>query len=49
MIVTINNTKIQNNEHFWYPLVVVPEFVSVVLYLIPGVLPPKEVYATYSK
>jgi len=49
IIVTINNLQTQNNEHFWYPLVVVPEFVSVILYVIPGVLPPKEVYATYTK
>ncbi|KAF8352158.1 hypothetical protein F5887DRAFT_934194 [Amanita rubescens] len=49
IIATINNLKTQDNEHFWYPLIVVPEFVSVILYVIPGVLPPKEVYATYSK
>ncbi|KAF8732351.1 hypothetical protein AX14_004513 [Amanita brunnescens Koide BX004] len=48
---TINNSKVVNNEHFWYPLVAVPEFVSVTLYLIPGILPPKETNysSNYSK
>ena len=42
VVATINNAKTANNEHFWYPLVAVPELVSVALYLIPGVIPPKD-------
>lgn len=49
IISTINKLKTQNNEHFWYPLVAVPELISVVLYVIPGVLPRKEVYSNYEK
>jgi len=49
VVATINNLKTANNEHFWYPLVAVPELISVVLYLIPGVIPPKSTQANYSK
>ncbi|KAJ3781004.1 hypothetical protein GGU11DRAFT_728459 [Lentinula aff. detonsa] len=38
---TINSFSKANNEHFWYPLVAVPELLCVILYLIPGVVPPK--------
>ncbi|KAE9406822.1 hypothetical protein BT96DRAFT_987091 [Gymnopus androsaceus JB14] len=41
-LATVGNTK-ANNEHFWYPLVAVPEILCVFLYLIPGVVPPKVV------
>ncbi|KAJ4470232.1 hypothetical protein J3R30DRAFT_3673363 [Lentinula aciculospora] len=38
---TINSFSKANNEHFWYPLVAVPELLCVILYMIPGVVPPK--------
>lgn len=36
---TISNSTKQNNEHFWYPLVAVPEILAVMLYAIPGLVP----------
>ncbi|KAF9065978.1 hypothetical protein BDP27DRAFT_1228167, partial [Rhodocollybia butyracea] len=36
---TIGSTAEANNEHLWYPLVVLPEFVCMILYGIPGVIP----------
>ncbi|KAJ3848616.1 hypothetical protein EV368DRAFT_86417 [Lentinula lateritia] len=38
---TINTFTRANNEHYWYPLVSVPEILCVILYMIPGVVPPK--------
>jgi hypothetical protein len=37
---TINLTK-QNNEHFWYPLVALPEVLAVILYTIPDLIPTR--------
>jgi len=47
-IATINDAEKQNNEHFWYPLIALPEILSVVLYTTRGLVParselPKEV------
>ncbi|KAJ3502772.1 hypothetical protein NLJ89_g8734 [Agrocybe chaxingu] len=39
---TIDDHVKQNNEHFWYPLLVVPEILAVILYAIPGLVPSKE-------
>jgi len=39
--VTPSTHQAQSNEHFWYPLVVVPEFVAIVLYTTPGLVPSK--------
>ncbi|KAK0455349.1 uncharacterized protein EV420DRAFT_1272829 [Desarmillaria tabescens] len=36
---TINNTKAASNEHFWYPLVALPEILAVMLYCAPGLVP----------
>jgi len=36
---TISNATKQNNEHFWYPLLAVPEILAVILYAIPGLVP----------
>ncbi|KAG6818886.1 hypothetical protein H0H93_000623 [Arthromyces matolae] len=38
---TINNPTKQYNEHFWYPLYALPEFLAVVLYATPGLIPPR--------
>lgn len=40
-VVTINNIAKANNEHFWYPLVAVPEILCVIVFGIPGLVPPK--------
>ncbi|KAF8193705.1 hypothetical protein BJ912DRAFT_1021525 [Pholiota molesta] len=39
---TITNTAKQNQEHFWYPLVAVPEILVVILSAIPGLVPRRE-------
>ncbi|KAF8179636.1 hypothetical protein BJ912DRAFT_982311 [Pholiota molesta] len=39
---TIVNTAKQNNEHFWYPLVAVPELLVVTLLATPGLVPRRE-------
>ncbi|PBK70159.1 hypothetical protein ARMSODRAFT_974644 [Armillaria solidipes] len=38
---TISNTKAAANEHFWYPLVALPEILAVILYCAPGLVPPR--------
>ncbi|KDR82182.1 hypothetical protein GALMADRAFT_58965 [Galerina marginata CBS 339.88] len=39
---TLNNTSKANNEHFWYPLVAVPEILAVLLYSTPDLVPRRE-------
>ncbi|KAE9408494.1 hypothetical protein BT96DRAFT_873610 [Gymnopus androsaceus JB14] len=41
-VATISNISEANNEHFWYPLVALPEFLCVIIFAIPGVIPSKE-------
>ncbi|KIL68435.1 hypothetical protein M378DRAFT_881936 [Amanita muscaria Koide BX008] len=36
---TLGNTAVYQNEHFWYPLVALPELIAVALYLVPGLFP----------
>ncbi|KAJ3903007.1 hypothetical protein F5879DRAFT_1016799 [Lentinula edodes] len=40
-VVTINNIAEANNEHLWYPLIALPEILCVLVYTVPGVIPPK--------
>lgn len=40
-VITINNIVKANNEHFWYPLIAVPEILCVTIFAIPGLIPPK--------
>ncbi|TFK35428.1 hypothetical protein BDQ12DRAFT_655543 [Crucibulum laeve] len=40
-VATIGNLAKQNNEHFWYPLLALPEILAVVLYATPGLVPPR--------
>jgi hypothetical protein len=40
-IATISDIAKANNEHFWYPLIAVPELLCVILFAIPGMIPPK--------
>ncbi|KAF8166171.1 hypothetical protein BJ912DRAFT_913804 [Pholiota molesta] len=39
---TMTNALKQNNEHFWYPLMAVPEVLVVLLLSLPGLVPRKE-------
>ncbi|KAF9557577.1 hypothetical protein CPC08DRAFT_774939 [Agrocybe pediades] len=41
-MVTVSDSRKQNNEHFWYPLLAVPELVAVILYSAPGLVPTRE-------
>ncbi|KAK0473914.1 hypothetical protein IW261DRAFT_662379 [Armillaria novae-zelandiae] len=41
MVATISNEEREINEHFWYPLVAVPEILAVLLYCAPGLVPPR--------
>jgi len=36
---TIGNSSKQNDERFWYPFVVLPEILVVVLFMVPGLVP----------
>ncbi|EDR00897.1 uncharacterized protein LACBIDRAFT_295674 [Laccaria bicolor S238N-H82] len=38
---TVNDLLKQTNEHFWYPLLAVPEIIAVALYATPGLVPPR--------
>jgi len=38
---TLGNLKVYQNEHFWYPLVAVPEIFAVIFFLVPGLIPRK--------
>jgi hypothetical protein len=38
---TMNNLSKQNNEHFWYPLVALPEVLAVLLYTTPHLIPTR--------
>ena len=40
--VTVSNPRTQNTEHFWYPLLAIPEIVAVILYSAPGLVPSRE-------
>lgn len=47
---TITNTLKQNNEHFWYPLVAIPEILVVILLATPGLVPRREeIHQRYPK
>ncbi|KAG7453246.1 uncharacterized protein BT62DRAFT_53761 [Guyanagaster necrorhizus] len=41
LMATIDNTKTAANEHFWYPLVALPEVLAVTLYCAPGLAPER--------
>jgi len=38
---TLNNSTKQNDEHLWYPLVALPEFLAVVCYSVSGLVPTR--------
>ncbi|KAJ7142769.1 hypothetical protein C8R44DRAFT_827588 [Mycena epipterygia] len=39
--VTLNDASKQNNEHLWYPLVALPEFLAVLCYSVSGLVPTR--------
>jgi len=40
-VATVSDSRKQNTEHFWYPLLAVPEIIAVVLYSAPGLVPTR--------
>lgn len=38
---TVTNAAKQNNEHFWYPLIALPEIIVVIFYTTPGLVPKR--------
>ncbi|KAF8809297.1 hypothetical protein BYT27DRAFT_7187992 [Phlegmacium glaucopus] len=47
-IATVKNSAKQNNEHFWYPLLAVPEILAVILFTTPGLVPRQDEVPAYS-
>ncbi|KAF8809298.1 hypothetical protein BYT27DRAFT_7136418 [Phlegmacium glaucopus] len=45
---TVTNSAKQDNEHFWYPLLALPEILVVILYTTPGLVPRAAELPTYS-
>jgi hypothetical protein len=41
-VATLGNPKVSENEHFFYPLLAVPEIVVVLFFMTPGLVPSKE-------
>jgi hypothetical protein len=41
-VATLGNPKVSENEHFFYPLLVLPELLVVLLFMTPGLVPSKE-------
>jgi uncharacterized membrane protein len=41
MVATITDEKRETEEHFWYPLVALPEILAVLLYCAPGLVPSR--------
>ena len=39
---TVSNSAKQDNEHFWYPFLAVTEFVVVILFSTPGLVPRQD-------
>ncbi|KAF8963767.1 hypothetical protein BDZ97DRAFT_1819087 [Flammula alnicola] len=39
---TVNNSAKQNNEHFWYPLLAIPEILVALLFGTPGLVPRRD-------
>ncbi|KAJ7060301.1 hypothetical protein C8F01DRAFT_1142222 [Mycena amicta] len=41
LLATLNDSKRQNNERLWYPLVALPEVLAVVCYAVSGLVPSR--------
>jgi len=46
--VTVRNRTEQDTEHFWYPLLAVPEILAVILFAAPGLVPRQDEVPEYS-
>jgi len=47
-IATVTNASKQDNEHFWYPFISLPELLVVILYITPGLVPKSDELQQYS-
>ena len=45
---TVNNAAKQDNEHFWYPFLAVTEFLVVILFSTPGLVPRQDEVPEYA-
>jgi len=45
---TVSDAAKQDNEHFWYPFLAVTEFIVVVLFSTPGLVPRRDEVPEYS-
>ena len=49
-VATMNNPAKQNAEHFWYPLIALPEILVTLCFTAPGLVPRrKEVQQHYAQ
>jgi hypothetical protein len=47
-VATVMNATKQDNEHFWYPLLALPEVLVVMLYVTPGLVPRRDELTEYT-
>jgi len=47
-IATVKNAAKQDNEHFWYPFISLPEILVVKLYVTPGLVPKRDELQQYT-
>jgi hypothetical protein len=45
---TVTHTAKQNNEHFWYFLIALPEIIVVLLHTTPGLVPRRDELQAHS-
>jgi len=45
---TVKNSAKENDEHFWYPFLVIPEYIVVVLFTAPGLVPRQDEVPEYA-
>jgi len=45
---TVKNNAKENDEHFWYPFLVIPEYLAVVLFTAPGLVPRQDEVSEYA-
>ena len=41
-VATVKNAAKQDNEHFWYSLISLPEILIVIFYITPGLVPRRD-------
>ena len=45
---TVKNSAKENNEHLWYPFLAIPEYLVVVLFAAPGLVPRRDEVPDYA-